>query len=439
LQQAPAALESVSPDFLILDPQSSLDEALEISRCESARRARGEVYTLLLTHSPAVDELHKALEAGVDDFLAKPIVYAELLARLRVGVRELELERRLGEQTGIEPSTGLPNRRALESRLNRQRSAGIGKSPRGACVVMEIDFFHCVPHQFGRHGGETVLRCVATKLQELTGNAAFLASLGGGQFALLPGEMSAKEAAAWADSLRRDWAETEIHIGERRLRFTASFGVVGFDADAPMAADEVLRRSAEALDLAKASGGDCVVCHGEFDDRDEAWSNFAAPGKLFEGAVARDVMTPLPGVLRTNELASEAVVLLRRGRLAALPVVDDDGKLLGVFTEDCIAKDLSARAAASLTIGQVMKREVACLDEDASFAELIESFAQDSATPIVIAHDQRPTGLAVPENLVLLGRKLSREDLFARVPFSAMSDYLAVPDLCLAETVPATS
>ncbi len=54
LQQAPAALESVSPDFLILDAQPSLDDALEISRCQSARRARGEVYTLLLTHAPDV-------------------------------------------------------------------------------------------------------------------------------------------------------------------------------------------------------------------------------------------------------------------------------------------------------------------------------------------------------------------------------------------------
>src|SRR5208282_2511791 len=134
-----------------------------------------------------------------------------------------------------------------------------------------------------------------------------------------------------------------------RLKFTASFGVAGPAADGPIAAGELLRRSAEALDLAKASGGDCVMRDGQFDDKDEAWSTFAAPGRLFEGAVARDVMTPLPGVLRTDGLASEAALLLRRGRLAALPAVDEDGKLLGIVTEDCIVGDLSARGTPSLT------------------------------------------------------------------------------------------
>ncbi|MGO9111795.1 MAG: diguanylate cyclase domain-containing protein [Thermoguttaceae bacterium] len=432
LQQAPAALESVSPDFLILDAQSGLDDALEISRSQSARRARGEVYTLLLARSPAVNEIYKALEAGVDDFLTKPVVYCELLARLRAGARELELERRLGEHSGVDSLTGLPNRRALESRLNRQLSADVGKSPFVACVLMEVDFFQGVGHQFGRHACEMFLRGVATKLQELTGETAFLASLGAGRFAFLPSKVADEEATAWAECLRQDWAESEILVGERRLQFTASFGVAG--ADGAVTANEILGRSAEALDLARASGGDCVMRYGQFDDKDEAWSTFAAPGRLFEGAVARDVMTPLPGVLRAEELASEALLLLRRGRLAALPAVDEDGKLLGIVTENCIGEDLSARGMASVTVGQVMKHDVACLDENASFAELVESFAQDATAPIVITYGGRPTGLAVPENLVVLGRKLTKEDLAATGPYSPMSDYLVVPDLCPAET-----
>jgi hypothetical protein len=87
-----------------------------------------------------------------------------------------------------------------------------------------------------------------------------------------------------------------------------------------------------------------------------------------------------------------------------------------------------------LTVGQVMKREVTCLDETAHFAELIENFSQDVSTPIVITHDGCPTGLVMPENLALLGRKLPKENLAATVPFSPLSDYLVVPDLCPAET-----
>ena len=79
-------------------------------------------------------------------------------------VRELELERRLVQRTlGVDPLTGLPNRRALESRLDGNCRPARGKSPRGVCVLMEIDFFHRVDHQFGRHAGETVLRMVAAR------------------------------------------------------------------------------------------------------------------------------------------------------------------------------------------------------------------------------------------------------------------------------------
>ena len=358
-------------------------------------------------------ELYKALEAGVDDFLAKPVVYCELLARLRAGARELELERRLGEHSGIDPLTGLPNRRALESRLGRQLSAGTGKSSLGVCVLMEVDFFQRVDHQFGRHAGETVLRDVAARLLELTGKRRFWPP----SAAAGSPSCRAKSADRGSGGVGRVLAAA---TGPKRRSASASVAcnsprVLAWPAPAPTApitAGEVLRRSAEALDLAKASGGDCVLRYGQFDDQDEAWSTFAAPGRLFEGAVARDVMTPLPGVLRTEELASEAVLLLRRCRLAALPAVDEDGKLSGHRQPRTASReDLSARATAGLTVGQVMKREVACLDEKASFAELVESFAQDAATPIVITHDGRPTGLAMPENLVVLGRKLTKENL----------------------------
>ena len=145
-------------------------------------------------------------------------------------------------------------------------------------------------------------------------------------------------------------------------------------------------------------------------------------------------MTPLPCVLHADELAGDVLLLLTRSRLAALPVVGDDGRLLGIVTEDSLAQGPAARRTANATVGQVMKHEVACLDEAANFNELVASFARDAATPIVITHEGHPTGLAVPENLVLLGGKLTREGFSAAVAFSPTSEYLAVPDLSPAET-----
>ena len=134
------------------------------------------------------------------------------------GRRELELERRLAEQSGVDPLTGLANSRALESRLSRQLSAGIGQSSFGACVLMEVDFLHRRESSAWPRADETVLPCLATKLLELTGDSALLAYVGApargsGRFAILLSQTSDEEATAWTESLRRRWAEAEIVVG----------------------------------------------------------------------------------------------------------------------------------------------------------------------------------------------------------------------------------
>jgi CheY-like chemotaxis protein len=59
--------------------------------CREVRRSRdGYVYFILLSVAESTDENHRAaLAAGVDDFLSKPFVKRELLARLHVAERIL--------------------------------------------------------------------------------------------------------------------------------------------------------------------------------------------------------------------------------------------------------------------------------------------------------------------------------------------------------------
>lgn len=64
------------------------------------RRIRTElkdrpVYVLVCTARKAVDDVVRGLDAGANDYLVKPLRSSELHARIRVGIRTLELEEAL--------------------------------------------------------------------------------------------------------------------------------------------------------------------------------------------------------------------------------------------------------------------------------------------------------------------------------------------------------
>jgi DNA-binding response OmpR family regulator len=56
------------------------------------------VYTILLTSRSQKEDLVEGMEAGADDFVAKPFLAEELHVRLRAGERIVKLERALADQ-----------------------------------------------------------------------------------------------------------------------------------------------------------------------------------------------------------------------------------------------------------------------------------------------------------------------------------------------------
>ncbi len=63
-----------------------------------SREVTDPPYVLMLTGDAGKDELVSGLEAGANDFIAKPFNHAELRARLGVGARVLELQSSLADR-----------------------------------------------------------------------------------------------------------------------------------------------------------------------------------------------------------------------------------------------------------------------------------------------------------------------------------------------------
>jgi two-component system, OmpR family, response regulator MprA len=90
-----AAMERERPDLVVLDVR--LPDMDGLSVCRRARRAGHDMPILMLTALDRVGDRVVGLDAGADDYLAKPFAIEELLARLRALTR-----RAGGDQTALE-------------------------------------------------------------------------------------------------------------------------------------------------------------------------------------------------------------------------------------------------------------------------------------------------------------------------------------------------
>ncbi len=427
-QRAQDALRGARPDVLIVDSEPDFHAALEL--CEAAERQlpHRRPRKLLLVEQPCPEILNEALRAGVDDFLSKPVVYGQLLARLRSAARSLEFDRRVRRQASIDPLTHLLSRTLFYDEL-RGKLAGDGDDRQtAACVLIELDGLDRLGYLDGRRAVDRVVQAAAAKLIDLCRDADLSASFGHGQFCAWLGQSSGEEAVAWAESVRGGLTAVEVPLRETTLRLSASIGVVEI-LPGRRTPEEIVDCASAAVRTAKTSGGDCVVRYSEFDGEAEAWTRFAAPGKLFEQTVARDVMTPCTLTLQRKDTVGRAADIFRRTDAGALPVVEPDGKFVGALFPGSILSGPRGEEMEDMAIDDLLTTDIPTYDEETGFSELRDFFTRDSRSLILIVHKGRPTGFVTPNSLTVLSEPLTSESFAATGPYDGGSSYLRIPDL----------
>jgi diguanylate cyclase (GGDEF)-like protein len=438
-EKALAAAEAARPDFLVVDGSSGQPADLQLCRAIRRVAPQGYTYSLLLSERPEVGDITAALEAGFDDFLAAPIVFGELLARLRAGARFIEYERRLAEQSGVDVVTGLADKAALTTELFR-RSKG-AKGTIGWLAVIDLDYFQRVADRVGRSGAQELLRQVAQQIRTPSGKDYFAAGLGEDRLAVILPPSGSETAATWCEEALKALAEATFTVADHQHRLTASCGLSEVTAGETL--EVVQARVQRALQLAKASGRNCVVTSSEVDRDADAWAAFAADGKLFHNTLARDVMHPCPMLLHLDEALEHAHALLSQTGLVHAPVVDGDGKLAGIISLDQLSaakmrnpkpRSHSGNSSSSVRlVRHVMNTDATRFDETTPLAELMEFFTGESATLAIIVRDKKPRGLVHCQALAALNERLTADHFANAKPRTATSADLMVPDLAMAE------
>lgn len=172
---------------------------------------------------------------------------------------EVELRAELRRQAATDPLTGLPNRRALTSAL--ERAAASGDST--AMLLVDVDSFKSLIDLLGHVAGDELLVQVASRLRAACPDSIVI-RLGGDEFAVVVRSVESEvelEAMAW--SLLDQIAHPFCLDGRTELvRISVGAAVV-----APADVDSLVHRADVAMYVAKRSGGAMVVVYRpEFEE-----------------------------------------------------------------------------------------------------------------------------------------------------------------------------
>jgi diguanylate cyclase (GGDEF)-like protein len=280
------------PRIVITDWLMPVMDSIEFCRALRAREWGLSMYLVMLTCVETEEQIVEAFEAGVDDYVTKPVDTRALTARMRAALHYVKLleswehdrdqlrryaaelaqsSRRLRHAAMTDLLTGLPNRRAGMEALAKSWSASQRNGQPVAALMIDIDRFKSINDRYGHAVGDQVLREVANAIQSAARKDDNVSRVGGEEFLLLCNCTDTDTALLAAERLRKLVRSLEMSVAgiDVVLKTSISIGVA-IREDAMQDADELIRAADQALYSAKHAGRDrvCLYITGETDAGD---------------------------------------------------------------------------------------------------------------------------------------------------------------------------
>lgn len=241
--------------------------------CKNIREMKdiGYVFFILLTAKDRKEDIIAGFEAGVDDFLIKPIEPSELLARLKSGIRILSLEQSLTKandeikQLSITDFlTGCYNRGYLKERSSFEIKRAARYKRSVSVIMCDIDYFKKINDSHGHLAGDRVLEVFSSCLKSsIRTYIDWIVRYGGEEFLVILPETNIEGAIHTAERLRNIVSKKPIKIADKKtVKITASFGVSGieaFDDLKDIKLESIINQADEYLYMAKNRGRNRVV------------------------------------------------------------------------------------------------------------------------------------------------------------------------------------
>jgi diguanylate cyclase (GGDEF)-like protein len=217
-----------NPDLILLDIEMPGMDGFEVCERLKADPITQDIPIIFLSaHRDEASET-RALDAGAQDFIYKPINLRIVRARIKTHILLKIQTDLLRNWVYIDGLTNVHNRRYFDERLSTEWSRAQRNGTELSLILIDVDFFKDFNDHYSHQAGDDCLRLVAASIQAHSKRPADLvARYGGEEFVCLLPETGLEGALHFAEQLRGQIMALNIAHAASSVAamVTASFGL----------------------------------------------------------------------------------------------------------------------------------------------------------------------------------------------------------------------
>ncbi|CUI08585.1 GGDEF domain-containing protein [Massilia antarctica] len=228
--------------------------------CHNIRQAGLEryVYMIMLTSRTETEFIVAAMNAGADDYVAKPFIAEEMRVRLRAGRRIVDLEQELRRQATRDALTGIFNRGAILDVLQKEIARRVRTPDFLSVIFADLDHFKRINDTYGHLAGDEVLREAARRMAATLRNYDSFGRYGGEELLAVLPDCDPEGALIVAERMRGAMADATVPTAYGDVAVTVSIGIASVNHADAVEMSDLLHRADGALYAAKLRGRNCV-------------------------------------------------------------------------------------------------------------------------------------------------------------------------------------
>lgn len=249
-------VKKVRPDIILLDVMMPVLNGFETCKVLNENPTTQNIPVIFLTEKTETEDIVKGFHCGAVDFITKPFISEELLARVRIHLklktvlRELEQKNSMLEKMVIiDGLTEIYNRKHILDRLEISIAESNRYDRPLSIMMFDIDHFKRINDRFGHQFGDKVLVRIAQEIKKSIRQTDLVGRYGGEEFLVIFSNTSFEGAKQATENIRIRIQSLSWNIDG--LKVSISGGLCSLRGEK---ADELIRKADEFLYLAKWNG-----------------------------------------------------------------------------------------------------------------------------------------------------------------------------------------